>query len=128
MFIFNRKKIRAILLCFRNKNRQQKVSDLNQSNTVETTTNGLHTNSTKANTSFPHSISASSNDFQSTSMNTTTTTFASPITKSLPPIDYASTFNGFSNKAVQQNRNSILVQSYLDKTALENSRLSSWAN
>ena len=108
------------MLCFRNKNRQQKVSDLNQSNTVETTT--------KANTSFSHSISTSSNDLQSTSMNTTTTKFASPITKSLPPIDYASTFNGFSNKAVQQNRNSILVQSYLDKTALENSRLSSWAN
>ena len=113
------------MLCFRNKNRQQKVSDLNQSNTVETTTKGLHINSTQPNTSFPHPISASANDFQSTSMNTTTTTFASPITKSLPPIDYASTFNGFSKKGIQPNSNSILVQSYLDKTVLEKSYLSS---
>ena len=114
------------MLCFRNKNRQQKVSDLNQSNTVRKTTKDLHTNSRQPNTSFPRPISASANDFQSTSMNTTaTTTFASPITKSLPPIDYASTFNGFSKKGIQPNNNSILVQSYLDKTVLENSRLSS---
>ena len=113
------------MLCFRNKNRQQKVSDLNQSNTVRKTTKDLHTNSRQPNTSFPRPISASANDFQSTSMNTTTTTFASPITKSLPPIDYASTFNGFSKKGIQPNSNSILVQSYLDKTALEKSCLSS---
>jgi len=113
------------MLCFRNKNRQQKVSDLNRSNTVRKTRKGLHTNSRQANASFPHPISASSNDFQSTSMNMTTTTFASPIMKSLPPIDYASTFNGFSKKGIQPNSNSILVQSYLDKTALEKSCLSS---
>ena len=116
------------MLCFRNKNRQQKVSDLNRSNTVRKTTKDLHTNSRQANTSFPHPISASSNDFQSTSMNMTTTTFASPITKSLPPIDYASTLNGFSNRGIQQNRNSILDQGYLDQTVLENSRLSNWAD
>ena len=58
-------------------------------------------------------------------MNMTTTTFASPIMKSLPPIDYASTFNGFSKKGIQPNSNSILVQSYLDKTVLEKSYLSS---
>ena len=114
------------MLCFRNKNRQQKVSDLNRSNTVRKTTKDLHTNSRQPNTSVTHPISASANDFQSTSMNTTTTTtFASPITKSLPPIDYASTFNGFSKKGIQPNSNSILVQSYLDKTVLEKSYLSS---
>lgn len=116
------------MLCSREKNRRQKVADLNQSNTVGTTTEGLHNKSRQPNTSFPRPISACSNDFQSTSMNMTTTTFASSTTKSLPPIDYASTFNGCSNREIQQSSNSILVQGYLGKTALENSRLSSWVD